>query len=106
MFSQRAWTNQKPGLPRRQRTKEMRTIAKEFRPDVILHHPHTTESFRTWQTAWAGACNLLHPAAWASAIHSPDELAHNLARTRSPNPPTLDILLTPGQPPRHCLHSV
>jgi hypothetical protein len=98
MFSQRAWKNQKRGSPRRQRTKEMRKIAKESRPDVILHHPHTTESFRTWQTAWAGACKLLHPAAWASAIEFPESskpcslLVSVLTHTRSLNTPTLDIL--------------
>ncbi len=105
MFSQRAWTNQKPGLPRRQRTSQMRKIAKEFRPDVILHHPHTTESPRTWQTAWAGARKLLHPASWASAIHFPDpskpcsDLASTLARTRSPHTPTPGLLPTPRRPP-------
>jgi hypothetical protein len=112
MFSQRAWKNQKRGSPRRERTKEMRKIAKQFRPEIILHHPHTTESFRTWQTAWAGARKLLHPAAWASAIHFPDSskpcslLASTLARTRSPNTPTLDILITRGEPPRYCFHCV
>lgn len=105
MFSQRAWKNQKSGSPRRQRTTQMRKIAKQFRPEVILHHPHTTDSPKTWQTAWAGARKLLHPAAWASAIHYPGAsqsratLDSVLAHTRSPSRPLLDIILTPGRPP-------
>lgn len=108
MFSQRAWKNQNPGSPRRQRSAQMRKIAKQFHPDVVLHHPHTTESHRTWQTAWAGARKLLHPAAWASAIHYPGPfkpcplLMPVLAQTRSPNAPFFDILLTNGRSPRYC----
>lgn len=91
MFSQRAWKNQKSGSPRRQRTAQMRKIAKQFRPEIILHHPHTTESPRTWQTAWASAIHFPDPSKPCSV------LASTLSYTRSPNTPTLKILLAPGQ---------
>ncbi|HCE00310.1 MAG TPA: hypothetical protein DER07_04650, partial [Armatimonadetes bacterium] len=69
----------------------------------------TTDSPKTWQTAWAGVRKLHHPASWASAIHYPGAsqsrapLDTVLAQTRSPNGPFLDIILTPGRSPIHLM---
>ena len=34
--------------------KEFRELAKEERPEIVLQHPHTTDSVRTWAGAWRG----------------------------------------------------
>lgn len=33
---------------------EMQIKCDEFKPQVVLHHPHTTDSSRIWATAWSG----------------------------------------------------
>ena len=59
MFSNRSYANQKPDGPRRERCNRMRQLAREFRPTVILDHPHSTDSPRIWSTAWGGLLQLL-----------------------------------------------
>ena len=51
------------------RRQRMRELAREFRPTVILHHPHSTYSPRVWARAW-GATRSALPSAriWASGI--------------------------------------
>jgi hypothetical protein len=36
-------------------------------PDVVIHHPHWTDTSRTWSTALAGLCATLKPKAYASS---------------------------------------
>lgn len=106
LFSERTWKNQKPGSPRRNRTQAMRKLSKGHRPEVVLHHPHWTDSPRIWQTAWGGVRKLLKPPVWASAINCPAKprapLNAVLAQTRSAGGRFCDIILTPGRPPRFC----
>lgn len=59
MFSNRAYANQKPNGPRRKRCDRMRELVKEFKPTVILHHPHSTDSPRIWLTAWRGLLQFM-----------------------------------------------
>lgn len=54
LFSQRARKNQLAGSPRRKRCNAMRRLTKEFEPVLVLQHPHTTDTPKTWSTAWAG----------------------------------------------------
>ena len=73
MFSPRARANMKAGSRKYRRSKRMRELTREFRPTMILHHPHSTDSPRIWATAWSGARELLPRRVggrrlWASAI--------------------------------------
>ena len=73
MFSERAKSNMTPGSRRHRRSEEMKELAREFGPTVILHHPHSTDSWRVWSTAWHGAREFLpkndgEEHVWASGI--------------------------------------
>ena len=48
MFSDRG----KPLQQREKRKQDMRALAKEFSPNIVLHHPHTTYSPKVWDSAW------------------------------------------------------
>lgn len=39
---------------RRKVNEEFKRLSKEFEPSLVLHHPHTTDSIRTWAAAWSG----------------------------------------------------
>ena len=73
MFSARAEANMNAGSQRHRRSQHMRILTREFRPTMILHHPHSTDSPRIWATAWSGAreflsCNRGARHVWASGI--------------------------------------
>jgi hypothetical protein len=61
-FSNRA--RPKPGTPRFLRQQEMRKAAKTFRPTMVLHHPHSTDTVRIWPVAWSGVKEHL----WESTL--------------------------------------
>ena len=73
MFSPRAEAKMNDGSDRQVRSECMSNLAKRFRPTMILHHPHTTDSPRIWATAWSGARKGLPRKSggrhvWASGI--------------------------------------
>ena len=73
MFSARSKANLKAGSERYRRSKRMRRLAKSFRPTIVLHHAHSTDSPRIWSTPWSGARELLQRNrgvrhVWASGI--------------------------------------
>jgi hypothetical protein len=70
MFSPRAWNNQSESGVRRSRCASMRKIARNFKPTVILQHPHRTDSENIWRTAWSGVKTMFgaHLHDWASGI--------------------------------------
>ena len=73
MFSERARSAMKSGSHRHVRSKRMRKLTRDFRPTMILHHPHSTDSPRIWLTAWSGARAFLPRGSggehvWASGI--------------------------------------
>lgn len=42
----------------------------EFKPEVVLHHPHSTDSPRIWSTAWSGVLKFIPSVkAYSSGIH-------------------------------------
>jgi len=69
MFSPRAWANQgKHGL-RQQRCSKMRSLARDFKPTIVLQHPHTTDHPSIWRTSWVGVLRELPKVkSWASGI--------------------------------------
>jgi hypothetical protein len=69
MFNARGWANQNNDGVRRQRCKRFRELASNFKPTVILHHPHRTDTPKTWRPAWLQISrDLPSVKAWASAI--------------------------------------
>ncbi|MCG3201230.1 MAG: hypothetical protein NFCOHLIN_01096 [Gammaproteobacteria bacterium] len=69
MWSPRAWASQDKNSPRRRRCREMRALARQFMPTIVVQHPHSTDTPRIWALGWAGIRRHF-PAlkAWASAI--------------------------------------
>lgn len=62
-------SNQTPHDNRRRRCSAMRKLVKAFRPSLVLHHPHNTDSPNIWRTAWGGVrSDLPCVRAWASGI--------------------------------------
>ena len=52
MFSGRAQAKAKNA--REQRWKKMLDLARRFNPTMVLHHPHQTDTPRTWSGGWSG----------------------------------------------------
>ncbi len=105
MFSGRAWANQKPGSSRRVRCAEMRKLAAEFQPTVVLHHPHSTDSSRIWSIAWGGVKKReKRVRAWASGIYYHNggggkprtSLESVLRATASGDPHVIDVVVPKG----------
>lgn len=69
MFSNRGRANQDPKGRRRHRCDQMRRSAKDFRPTVVLQHPHSTDSANIWRMPWACLARELPSVhTWASGI--------------------------------------
>ena len=91
MFSERSKANLKAGSERQRRSERMRRLAKSFRPTIILHHAHSTDSPRIWSTPWSGARESLPrrrgvPHVWASGLayyYGDDEPRGELSEVRS-----------------------
>ena len=107
MFSPRAKANMRVGSVRQWRSDCMWNLARGFRPTMILHHPHSTDSQRIWTTAWSGARNMLSRKrgrrhVWASGIaYYNDDGARRgtlrgvLEATRCCNEDVVDICVRP-----------
>ena len=57
MFSGRARANAKN--ERRRRWQDMNTLAHQFKPTMVLHHPHQTDEPATWRAGWSGLRQFL-----------------------------------------------
>lgn len=68
VFNNRSRANQKPGGPRSNRCQEMLQMAKDFKPDIVLHHPHGTDTWKSWNAAWLEVGGLFPEAYGGSAI--------------------------------------
>jgi len=68
IFSPRAKANRKPGSPRSRRAIEMKSKVSWKEPDVVLHHPHATDTPMAWQLGWSGLVKEFEPVVCASAI--------------------------------------
>jgi hypothetical protein len=60
MFSNRAFRNCDKDGWRAKRMKQIRKMTLRFRPNVVLQHPHRTQSPHAWGTALGGLKHLLH----------------------------------------------
>ena len=69
MFIDRGRKSLYADSPKQIRRQRMRKLARQFRPTVILHHPHSTYSPRIWSAAWGATRGALPGArVWASGI--------------------------------------
>jgi len=59
MFSPRGRKNQNEGSVRRLRCDAMRKLARQFRPNIVLQHPHSTDSANIWAMPWSGLMEAL-----------------------------------------------
>ena len=69
MFIDRGRKSSVPHTPRGIRKNSMRSLAMDFEPTMVLHHPHYTYSPKVWASAW-GALRKMLPTTrvWASGI--------------------------------------
>lgn len=60
----------KHGVTRKQKRRQrMQRLAHQFRPTMVLHHPHSTYSPRIWSAAWGATRSVLPTArVWLSGI--------------------------------------
>lgn len=111
MFSKRARKKMSKGSEKYKRSHHMRELVEDFKPKIILHHPHSTDSPRVWATAWSGAREFLPRShdgkhhIWASGIGyyhllgKPPrrELCDVLDKTRCCTNHVIDICVTPAR---------
>ena len=108
MFSERAKSGMKPGRQKHARSNRMRKLVTDFRPTMILHHPHSTDMMQVWSTAWSGARAFLPRKygaehVWASGVayynggEKPrGKLRDVLRATRCCEEQVVDILVKPS----------
>ena len=52
VFSPRGQAKAKPGSWKRKTANKFKELCQKFKPDIILHHPHTTDTPNIWNLAW------------------------------------------------------
>ena len=69
MFSPRGNANQNKGGHRWHRCREMWKRAMEFKPTIVLQHPHATDTPKTWTQSWNTVQRRIPSIiAWASGV--------------------------------------
>jgi hypothetical protein len=68
VFSHRGQTKAKPDGWRRKKADEFKKLSRKFKPNIILHHPHTTFSPKNWSVAWSGVMKEFPNLNYASGI--------------------------------------
>jgi hypothetical protein len=98
MFNPRGRATQDPQGDRRKRCDAMAARVQQFRPSVVLHHPHSTDTPNIWRMAWSSLQRTAPSVkAWASGISY-----YNKNRTDPPRAP-LDQVLRSTQGGEPCL---
>ena len=59
MFNPRILANPRLGLHRRRRCKKMQSLARKFKPTIVISHPHQTDTLRIWLPGWCGVKKIL-----------------------------------------------
>lgn len=69
MFSPRGHANQSPDGVRRRRCDEMKRKVAQFKPTVVLQHPHSTDTPNIWRLPWLTLAKMAPSVTcWASGI--------------------------------------
>jgi len=55
IFSPRSRACASPGTFKRRVMDKMDRLVRKYKPEVVLHHPHYTDSPRIWRVGWTGA---------------------------------------------------
>ena len=69
LFTNRGRRSESGPTCKEKRRHRMSSVARQFNPTMILHHPHTTYSPRVWSPAWSATRSALPTTRiWASGI--------------------------------------
>jgi hypothetical protein len=69
IFSARVKSKISKGTKRHETVTHFKRATKKFSPNLILHHPHLTDSSRIWQIGWAGIRDIFgNDIKFASAL--------------------------------------
>jgi len=70
IFSSRSLKSSKPTTYKGKLIAEMQKKCDEFKPQMVLHHPHTTDSLLIWNKAWSGVRKFIPSVKmYSSGIH-------------------------------------
>lgn len=70
IFSPRSRKSSRTGTYKGNLISVMQKRCDEFKPQVVLHHPHSTDSSRIWSTAWSGVQKFIPSVKiFSSGIH-------------------------------------
>jgi hypothetical protein len=103
VYNPRGAANLSAGSYRSRRALEVREEVRGFEPTVVLHHPHGTDTARTWALSWSAlrtalpsartfASAIRHKNPWASSERQP--LDQVLRDTRSADDATIDVVVS------------
>lgn len=81
MLSKRSIANRDAESRRGKRADDLIRRAKAFNPQVVLQHPHTTDTPNIWKVGWSGVRQMIKPVAYASGIcyYNPQTPKHRRA---------------------------
>jgi hypothetical protein len=68
VFSPRGQANAKHSSWKRKTANKFKKLCREFKPDIILQHPHTTDTPNIWNLAWKTVEKKLSVKHYASGI--------------------------------------
>ncbi len=68
MFSPRSMATRDAKSSRGKRADELLKLAKAFDPQVVLQHPHNTDTPNIWMGGWAGVARALRAESYSSGI--------------------------------------
>jgi hypothetical protein len=68
MFSPRSMATRDPKSSRGRRADELMRLAVEFDPEIVLQHPHNTDTPNIWMGGWAGISRSLKAKSYSSGI--------------------------------------
>lgn len=86
LFSPRAFANSSP--TNREYLQSVRDRLAEWRPAVVLQHPHSTDSHRTWLQGWNG----LRTSSGGGLVMAAGGVCHSGDHGKPPREPLADVL--------------
>lgn len=84
VWSGRSAANSDPNGKRAQVRNHMVRYANDYKPDVVLHHPHATDTDKTWTAGWGGVKRQLAPESWASGLGYYNDYGRRVEGFRQP----------------------
>lgn len=79
VFSGRSRKQLSDGTNRKTVSDQLIARASQFKPEIVLHHPHSTDTPRIWQAGWGGLKKILPCVKhYASGIYYPEDARGDL----------------------------